>query len=72
MNYGFTYKKNNELPSVDTFKHWLYGDEDEIEELPFLFEQIELHAAEMAAESLTRANLRLGCKCGKTLYGTWY
>ena len=62
------YSKNGELPPVETFKHWLYSDEDEIEDLPFLFEQIELHA-EMAAEALTRANLRLVVSVAKRYMG---
>src|SRR5690606_36922555 len=51
-------REQSALPETDLFRQWLYSDEDMIEDLPYLFEQVELRS-EMAAEALTRANLRL-------------
>lgn len=62
------YKQNNTLPTVDQFTHWLYADEDEIEDLPHLFKDVEFRG-EMAAESLTRANLRLVVSVAKRYMG---
>lgn len=62
------YRENKELPTDEWFQHKLYADEDLIEALPELYQQIE-HQAEMAAESLTRANLRLVVSVAKRYMG---
>jgi RNA polymerase primary sigma factor len=62
------YRENNELPPKELFQQWLYSDEDEIEELPGMFAAIETRA-EMAAEALTRANLRLVVSVAKRYMG---
>ncbi|MCL4255418.1 MAG: RNA polymerase sigma factor RpoD, partial [Anaerolineae bacterium] len=62
------YQKNKELPSNETFQHWLFADEDALEELPQLFVMIE-ERAENAAEALTRANLRLVVSVAKRYMG---
>jgi RNA polymerase primary sigma factor len=62
------FRENGELPSNEVFQQWLFSDEDLVDELPVLFEQIE-HRAEMAAEALTRANLRLVVSVAKRYMG---
>lgn len=62
------YRTNGEMPPAEMFQEWLYHDEDEIEDLPHLFEQVELKS-EMAAEALTRANLRLVVSVAKRYMG---
>lgn len=61
-------ENNDELPDEQTFKHWLFADEDEMDDLPMLFEQVETRA-EAAAEALTRANLRLVVSVAKRYMG---
>jgi RNA polymerase primary sigma factor len=62
------FRENKALPPVETFQHWLYSDEEGLEELPELFEMIE-QKAESAAEALTRANLRLVVSVAKRYMG---
>ncbi len=63
------YRENNEkLPALETFEHWLYADEDSIEDLPHMLSQVEFKG-EQAAESLTRANLRLVVSVAKRYMG---
>lgn len=62
------YQKHTELPSNETFQHWLFSDEEALEELPELFDTIE-ERAENAAEALTRANLRLVVSVAKRYMG---
>lgn len=62
------YRANEELPSHEEFSHWLYQDEDLIEDLPFMFEMVE-ERAELATEALTRANLRLVVSVAKRYMG---
>jgi RNA polymerase primary sigma factor len=62
------YLKHKELPSNETFQHWLFSDEEALEELPQLFATIE-ERAENAAEALTRANLRLVVSVAKRYMG---
>jgi len=63
------YRENKgQLPSKEQFQHWLLADEESVEDLPYLFEQIE-NKAEMAAEALTRANLRLVVSVAKRYMG---
>lgn len=62
------FRENEALPPRDLFQRWLYSDEDAIEELPHMFEMIELRA-ETAAEALTRANLRLVVSVAKRYMG---
>jgi RNA polymerase primary sigma factor len=62
------YRENNELPPKEVFQQWLFSDEDEIEALPEMFSTLEFKA-EMAAEALTRANLRLVVSVAKRYMG---
>ncbi len=62
------YRENGALPPSELFQQWLYSDEDEVDALPELFEQVE-HRAEMAAEALTSANLRLVVSVAKRYMG---
>lgn len=62
------YRENNGLPETDVFRQWLYSDEDMIEYLPELIESIE-QRSEMAADALTRANLRLVVSVAKRYMG---
>jgi RNA polymerase primary sigma factor len=62
------FRENESLPPRELFQQWLFSNEDAVEDLPYLFEQIELHA-ENAAESLTRANLRLVVSVAKRYMG---
>ncbi len=62
------YRTNKELPPSQTFRDWLLEDEDEVEDLPELFKQVEFKS-ELAAESLTRANLRLVVSVAKRYMG---
>jgi len=56
------------LPTEEIFAHYLFSDEDVIEDLPDLFMRLEERSA-MAAESLTRANLRLVVSVAKRYMG---
>ena len=62
------YRQEKQLAPRDMFQHWLYADEDTIEDLSYFFSDIE-NRAEMAAESLTRANLRLVVSVAKRYMG---
>jgi len=62
------YKKNQTLPTPEAFHENLMADTDGIAELPEFFEQLE-NRAELAAESLTRANLRLVVSVAKRYMG---
>ena len=61
-------ENDGDLPSREQFQHWLFEDEESIEDLPYVFEQVELKS-EMAAEALTRANLRLVVSVAKRYMG---
>jgi RNA polymerase primary sigma factor len=61
-------ENDGDLPSKAQFEHWLFEDEEAVEDLPYMFEQIELKS-EMAAEALTRANLRLVVSVAKRYMG---
>jgi len=62
------YAANGTLPSLDEFREWLKADETAIEDLPEMFQQLEFKA-ELATESLTRANLRLVVSVAKRYMG---
>ena len=62
------YRQEKQLAPRDMSQHWLYADEDTIEDLPYFFSDIE-NRAEMAAEALTRANLRLVVSVAKRYMG---
>jgi RNA polymerase primary sigma factor len=62
------YRENKVLPPVEQFREWLLADEDGLAELPQKFEQID-QKAELAAEALTRANLRLVVSVAKRYMG---
>jgi RNA polymerase primary sigma factor len=62
------YRENGQLAPPETFQHWFLSDEDTIEDLQYLFERIE-GRAELAAEALTRANLRLVVSVAKRYMG---
>ncbi|MCB9450853.1 MAG: RNA polymerase sigma factor RpoD [Anaerolineaceae bacterium] len=62
------YQENGQLPPRELFHDWLVADEDTIAELPELFEHIEQKAV-LAAEALTRANLRLVVSVAKRYMG---
>jgi len=68
LNIRGYYRENGELPPVDTFDHWLFEDEETVEDLQYLLEQVELKG-ELAAEALTRANLRLVVSVAKRYMG---
>jgi RNA polymerase primary sigma factor len=59
---------DGQMPSQEQFEHWLFEDEESVEDLPYHFEQVELKS-EMAAEALTRANLRLVVSVAKRYMG---
>lgn len=62
------YRKNKNLPTPEEFAIMLLSDEEAIEDLPEMYERIEARG-EMAAESLTRANLRLVVSVAKRYMG---
>lgn len=62
------YSENNTLPPAATFRAWLQADEYALEILPEMYEEIE-QKAEVAAEALTRANLRLVVSVAKRYMG---
>ena len=69
MNLRRYYRENDgALPSQEQFDHWLFEDEESVEDLPYHFEQVELKA-ENATEALTRANLRLVVSVAKRYMG---
>lgn len=62
-------RENGGLPDLNTFTAWLEEDDDNPEEeARYTLEQVELRA-EMAAENLTRANLRLVVSVAKRYMG---
>jgi RNA polymerase primary sigma factor len=61
-------KKENALPSAKEFHKWLVNDTDTLNELPEFFQEVE-RRAEIAAEALTRANLRLVVSVAKRYMG---
>ncbi len=62
------YREQKELPPRDLFQHWLFSDEEMIDGLPDFFDEIE-HKSGLAAEALTRANLRLVVSVAKRYMG---
>src|SRR5262249_32817024 len=68
MQIRRAYTEQQELPSVETFRDWLAQDEDAREDLDNLLVVVE-DRAEMATESLTRANLRLVVSVAKRYMG---
>lgn len=65
---GYVRENQGQLPDHTQFQHWLFEDEESVEDLPYHFEQIE-NKAEMATEALTRANLRLVVSVAKRYMG---
>jgi RNA polymerase primary sigma factor len=68
MQIRQSYKDSGQLPSPQQFHEWLAADSETLEDLPDFFTQIE-QKAELAAESLTRANLRLVVSVAKRYMG---
>jgi RNA polymerase primary sigma factor len=62
------YKEHGELPPNEAFRKWLVSDTDTVADLPYLFDQIEQKSV-LAAEALTRANLRLVVSVAKRYMG---
>ncbi|NDJ60803.1 MAG: RNA polymerase sigma factor RpoD [Chloroflexi bacterium] len=62
------YVKEGALPSVGAVQEWLLSDLDALEWLPDMFSSVE-QRAEIAAEALTRANLRLVVSVAKRYMG---
>ncbi len=62
------YKTNKTLPTVGAFHNHFMADKDTLKDLPEFFESLE-QRAELAAESLTRANLRLVVSVAKRYMG---
>jgi RNA polymerase primary sigma factor len=62
------FKEYKLLPDQDVFRQWLVSDKDTVEDLPYLFDQIEQKSV-LAAEALTRANLRLVVSVAKRYMG---
>lgn len=62
------YRKNKALPTPEEFAVMLLSDEDAIEHLSEMYERLEARG-EMAAEALTRANLRLVVSVAKRYMG---
>lgn len=62
------YKTANTLPSKEELHNWLVEDADVVEELPNFFKQVDEKAI-VAAEALTRANLRLVVSVAKRYMG---
>ncbi|MBC8099980.1 MAG: RNA polymerase sigma factor RpoD [Armatimonadetes bacterium] len=68
LQLGGYYREHNTLPPKDVFQQWLFADEDEVDQLPFLFQSID-DKSELTAEALTRANLRLVVSVAKRYMG---
>jgi RNA polymerase primary sigma factor len=68
VKLGAHYRTHNELPPQEVFDGWLRSDRDGLEDLPILYEKVELQA-ENATEQLTRANLRLVVSVAKRYMG---
>jgi RNA polymerase primary sigma factor len=62
------YRENAQIPAPELFQQWLLSDHDALDDLDDMFERIELKA-EVAAEALTRANLRLVVSVAKRYMG---
>ncbi len=62
------YNEHGELPPNELFREWLASDTDTASDLPDLFDQIEQKSV-LAAEALTRANLRLVVSVAKRYMG---
>jgi RNA polymerase primary sigma factor len=62
------YKEHGTLPPNEVFRAWLADDPDTVADLPYLFDQIEQKSV-LAAEALTRANLRLVVSVAKRYMG---
>ncbi|PJF41296.1 MAG: RNA polymerase sigma factor RpoD [Chloroflexi bacterium] len=62
------YAEKQTLPEPKLAHTWLIEDEYAVEDLPYLFETLEQKAA-LAAEALTRANLRLVVSVAKRYMG---
>jgi RNA polymerase primary sigma factor len=62
------FREKKEMPSLETVLSWLEEMEDPLEEARHTIEQVEVRA-EMAIESLTRANLRLVVSVAKRYMG---
>lgn len=62
------YEENEQIPSRSQFAAWLAADPDTVADLPELFERTERKAV-LAAEALTRANLRLVVSVAKRYMG---
>lgn len=62
------YKQKNELPPIEQMHEWLATDTDAHTDIQDFFDALEMKA-EMAAESLTRANLRLVVSVAKRYMG---
>jgi RNA polymerase primary sigma factor len=62
------YREQSTCPPANVFHQWLVEDPDTLEDLPNFFDQIEQKAV-LAAEALTRANLRLVVSVAKRYMG---
>lgn len=62
------FREHKALPDLSTVTAWLEDMDDPLEESRYTLEQVELRA-EMAVESLTRANLRLVVSVAKRYMG---
>ncbi|MGJ3238156.1 MAG: sigma-70 family RNA polymerase sigma factor [Anaerolineae bacterium] len=62
------FREHKVMPDLATFTSWLEEMDDPLDETRFTLEQVELRA-EMAVESLTRANLRLVVSVAKRYMG---
>jgi RNA polymerase primary sigma factor len=62
------YKEHSALPTGEVFCEWLVSDTDTVADLQYLFDQIEQKSV-LAAEALTRANLRLVVSVAKRYMG---
>jgi RNA polymerase primary sigma factor len=62
------FREKKEIPSLEMFSAWIEEMEDPLEESRHTLEQVEVRA-EMAIESLTRANLRLVVSVAKRYMG---
>jgi RNA polymerase primary sigma factor len=68
MNISKHYQEKGKLPSVKKFNQWLPEDQDARDDLLDMFAQVDSQS-ELAAESLTRANLRLVVSVAKRYMG---
>ena len=68
MHLRAYFREHKALPDLGTFTSWLEEMEDPLDEASYTLEQVEFRA-EMAIESLTRANLRLVVSVAKRYMG---